>query len=65
MTAVDGAAGTVTLDHREMPELGWPAMAMTFAASPELLAGVSPGDTVSFDVTAGAGLPRITALEKR
>ena len=62
--ALDSAAGTVTLEHGEMPELGWPGMTMTFAAAPELLAGIAPGDAVSFEVTAGRGLPRIDSLAK-
>ena len=64
ITAVD-ARGTVTIEHGEMPELGSPPMTMAFAAPPELLAGVAPGDEVTFELSVEAGRGRITALAKR
>src|SRR5512134_678317 len=33
VTAVDPAAGTITIDHGPIEALDWPAMTMTFAAS--------------------------------
>jgi Cu/Ag efflux protein CusF len=65
VTALDAEAGTVTLEHAAMPEIGWPAMTMTFAAAPALLAGVKPGDAVAFDLTLTGGRGEITALEAR
>jgi Cu/Ag efflux protein CusF len=62
VTAVDPEAGTVTIAHGPMPEVGWSAMTMTFAAAPALLAGVEPGDSVEFDLTVTAGRGEITAL---
>ena len=35
VSAVDVAAGKVTLDHDAMPDLGWPAMTMGFKADPD------------------------------
>jgi Cu(I)/Ag(I) efflux system protein CusF len=65
VTAVDEAAGTVTIEHGEMPDLKWPPMTMVFPAPPELLTGISPGDEVAFDLSVAAGRGEITALTKR
>ncbi len=65
VTAVDAAAGTVTLDHEPMPEIGWPAMTMSFTADPALLAGLARGDKVAFDLTVEHGAGTITALSKQ
>jgi len=65
VTAVDAAAGTVTLDHQAMPEIGWSAMTMTFKADPALLAGVEEGDKVAFDLTLAGGAGTITALTRQ
>jgi Cu(I)/Ag(I) efflux system protein CusF len=62
IAAVDAAAGTVTIEHGAMPELGWPAMTMAFAADPAVLAGVAEGDKVAFDLTLTGGRGTITAL---
>ena len=64
VTAVDAAAGKVTLAHEAMPAIGWPAMTMTFAADPALLAGVAQGDRVAFELAVGGGAGTITALSK-
>ncbi|MGN5376201.1 copper-binding protein (plasmid) [Sphingomonas panni] len=34
ITAVDAKGGTVTIKHGPIPTIGWPAMTMTFRASP-------------------------------
>lgn len=62
VTAVDAAAGTVALDHGPIPEIGWPAMAMTFKAAPALLATVKTGDRVKFDLVMRGGSAEITAI---
>lgn len=46
--AIDAKAGTVTIHHAPIPTLGWPAMTMTFKATPEALKGAKSGQTVSF-----------------
>lgn len=46
--AVDAKAGTVTIHHSPISALGWPAMTMTFKATPEALRGAKAGQTVSF-----------------
>ena len=64
VTALDAAAGTVTIDHAAIPEVGWSAMTMTFKADPALLAGVKQGDEVAFDLTLADGAGTITALTR-
>jgi Cu(I)/Ag(I) efflux system protein CusF len=62
--AVDAAAGTVTIDHAPMPDVGWSAMTMTFNADPALLADVAEGDKVAFDVTVQDNAGTVTALTR-
>src|SRR3546814_1718770 len=50
VTAIDSAAGKITLDHGPIAELQWPAMTMAFDAPPALLTAVKIGDQVSFDL---------------
>ena len=50
VTAVDTAAGTVTLDHEAIPAAGWPAMTMAFKAPASIVANAKPGDKVAFDL---------------
>src|SRR3546814_1691553 len=40
VTAIDSAAGKITLDHGPIAELQWPAMTMAFDAPPALLTAV-------------------------
>jgi Cu/Ag efflux protein CusF len=62
VTALDPAAGTVTIAHGPMPDIGWSAMTMTFAADPAVLSGVAEGDAVAFGLTVTEGRGTITAL---
>ena len=64
LTAIDTTAGTVTLDHGPIPELGWPAMTMAFKAAPASLASIQPGDRVKFDLVMSDGAGEITAISK-
>jgi Cu(I)/Ag(I) efflux system protein CusF len=48
INSVDAKAGTVTIHHAPIPALGWPAMTMTFKATPEALKTAKAGQTVSF-----------------
>lgn len=41
-------AGTVTLHHGPIAALKWPAMTMTFKATPEALKAAKPGKSVTF-----------------
>jgi Cu/Ag efflux protein CusF len=62
ITAVDASAGTVTIDHGAIPDVGWPAMAMTFTAQAGVLADARVGDRVAFDVSIHDGVNEVTAL---
>ena len=46
--SVDAAAGNITIAHGPVAALGWPAMTMTFKASPEQVASVKAGEKVDF-----------------
>src|SRR3546814_3426297 len=49
VTAVDAAAGTVTIDHEPIPAVGCPALALTFNAHKAARKNVTKGNTVTFD----------------
>ncbi len=51
ITAIDVAAGKVTIDHGPIKSLHWPAMTMGFDASPTLLGSLKQGDKVHFEFT--------------
>jgi len=65
VTAIDKAAGKITLNHGPIPEVGWPAMTMTFAAKSEVLDSVAVGDKVAFDVTIAGNAGEVTAISKQ
>lgn len=65
VTAIDAAAGKITLDHEAIPAVGWPAMKMGFTAKPEILKGVANGDKVDFDLTVTGSAGEVTAIRKR
>lgn len=62
VTAVDAAAGAVTIEHGPVPGVGWPAMTMRFTASPAVVEAASTGDRVEFDVSVRDGVNEITAI---
>jgi len=65
VTAIDKAAGTVTLDHGPIAEANWPAMTMAFKAKPVLLDSVKVGDKVAFDLALKDGTGEVTAIQKQ
>ena len=65
VTAVDKAAGTITLDHGPIPEAKWPAMTMAFKAAPAITDVVKVGDKVDFDLTLTGNAGEITAIHKQ
>jgi Cu/Ag efflux protein CusF len=65
VTAIDKAAGKITLAHAAIPEVNWPAMTMAFGAQPEVLNGVAVGDKVVFDVTITGNAGEVTAIAKQ
>jgi len=65
VTAIDKAAGTITLDHGPIPEANWPAMTMGFKAAPGLTDSVKVGDKVAFDLKLEGGSGEITAIARQ
>lgn len=65
VTAIDKAAGTITLDHGPISEADWPAMTMAFRAKPELLDSVKVGDKVAFDLALKDSAGEVTAIRKQ
>jgi Cu(I)/Ag(I) efflux system protein CusF len=66
ITAIDPKANTLTIRHGPIPAVGWPAMTMTFKATPPtLLRGVRVGQTVGFDVRTRGMDAEVTALRPR
>ena len=65
VTAIDAAAGTITLDHAAIPAVGWPPMTMGFSANSDLLAGITAGDEVDFEVTVTGSGGQVTAIAKQ
>lgn len=65
VTAIDSAAGKITLDHGAIPAVGWPAMTMGFSVKPDLLAGITIGDKVDFDLVVTGSAGEVTAIKKQ
>lgn len=65
VTAVDPAAGTITLDHSAVPEAGWPAMSMAFKAPAPLMESTKVGDKVNVDLMIRDGAGEIMSLTKQ
>lgn len=65
VTAIDAAAGTITLDHEAIAAVGWPAMRMGFSAKPDVLTGIAVGDKVDFELTITGSAGEVTAIRKR
>jgi len=65
VTAIDAAAGKITLDHGAIPAVGWSPMTMGFTAKPELLTGIAVGDKVDFEVTVTGSAGEVTAIKKQ
>lgn len=65
VTAIDMAAGKITLDHGLIAELKWPAMEMGFTAKRAVLEAVAVGDIVNFEVTVTGNAGAVTAIKKQ
>ena len=65
VTAVDPAAGTITINHGPIPEVNWPTMTMGFKATPEQVGNVKAGDKIAFNFKLEGGAGEITAIRKR
>ena len=61
--AIDLKAGALTIKHEPIAALKWPAMTMMFKVkSAALLAGISVGEKVDFELTSDNGKPIVTKL---
>ncbi len=66
VTAVDQAAGTVSLDHEAIAAINWPPMSMQFTAEdPAILAGIAVGDRVSFELKSANETSIITVIQRQ
>lgn len=65
VTAIDAAAGTITLDHGPVAAMGWPSMTMAFDIAPEVRDQIAIGDKVAFEFEASDAGNRITSLSKK
>lgn len=65
VTAIDNAAGTITISHGPVPAVNWPAMTMAFEADEAARRNVSIGDDVSFEFRPVEGGARITSIETK
>ncbi len=63
ITAIDAKANTLTIRHGPIPAVGWPAMTMTFKASPPaLLKGLRVTEKIRFDVTTHGMAAEVTGV---
>lgn len=65
VTAVDVAAGAITISHEAIPAVGWPAMTMGFKASPAVVQQAAVRDRVEFDLTVQGKAAEVTAIRPR
>lgn len=66
VTAIDAAAGTISLDHEPIAAISWPAMSMQFTAEdPAELQGIAVGDRVSFELKSATVTSVITEISKQ
>lgn len=64
VTALDLKAAKVTLSHGPIAALGWPAMTMTFAATPPtLLKGLKVGAKIDFAIRMNGTRAEVTAVK--
>ena len=47
--AIDASHSRITIAHEWVAALGWPAMTMTFQATPRQLRGIKAGEQVDFE----------------
>lgn len=66
VTAVDAAAGTVSLDHEAIAAISWPAMSMQFTVEdPADLQGIAVGDRVSFELKSATETSVVTEIAQQ
>lgn len=63
IAAIDTAKGTVTIQHQAIASIHWPAMTMTFQASPSsLLQTIRVGEKVNFTLHPDGMKSTVTAI---
>ena len=66
VTAVDAAAGTISINHEPIAAISWPTMTMQFTAEdPAILQGVAVGDRVSFEIKSASETGIVTRVQKQ
>jgi Cu(I)/Ag(I) efflux system protein CusF len=66
VTAIDAAAGTVSLDHGPIAAINWPAMSMQFTVeSAAALEGIEVGEQVAFELKSASEPQVITMLREQ
>ena len=64
--AIDAKAGTLTIQHGPIPAVSWPAMTMTFKATPAtLLKGLKVGQAIGFDTTVRGMDAEVTSVRPK
>jgi len=61
--SIDNTAKTMVISHGPVPELGWPAMTMTFQAPDVDLTGYGPGDRIGFDMSVTGMTATVSAID--
>jgi Cu/Ag efflux protein CusF len=61
---VDVAAGKVTIQHGAISRLNLPAITLVYRADPKILAGIQPGDKVSFTAERQDGKYVVTTISR-
>lgn len=65
VTAVDQAAGTISIQHGAIPAVNWPAMTMAFQANDAQRSKVAVGDKVMFDFHTTATGGELTRIDRK
>ncbi|WP_299110067.1 copper-binding protein [uncultured Bradyrhizobium sp.] len=65
VTAIDKAAGTITLEHGAIPKAKWPATTMAFKAVPAIIDAAKVGEKVDFDLKLAGNAGEVTAIRSQ
>lgn len=65
VTAIDGAEGTVTINHGAVPAVNWPAMTMAFEAEKALRDQIAVGNAVTFEFRTSEAGNEIVSIRQR
>lgn len=65
VTAVDEAAGTITINHGPVPAVNWPAMTMAFEVDEAARRNVAVGDKVAFEFRTVDGGAEIVSISRK